>query len=162
MSDINNKIIKIEKSDLLSVANEKKNEQWRLAQICCAYIKADNTYEVSYSFADGYELEHYRLVVDRDEHVPSISRIYNSAHFYENEMDELFDLEIDFMKNDTEDTLYRINATAPFVPADAPEAHHTPAVAVESALADYKKTEAAEMEASEEKENAVNNEKEGE
>lgn len=116
MQDLGNNITQIEIADLLSVANEKKNDNWRLAQICCCLV--EDKYEVSYSFADGYELQHYRLVVDKADHVPSISRIYRSAHFYENEMDELFGLEIDFMKIDTEDKLYRINEVAPFVPKE--------------------------------------------
>lgn len=113
MEDLGKNITKIDIADLLSVVNEKKNDGWRLAQICCALV--EDQYEVSYSFADDYDLVHYRLVVAKDEHIPSISRIYRSAHFYENEMDELFDLEIDFMKNDTEDKLYRIQTSAPFV-----------------------------------------------
>ena len=92
---------------------EKKNDNWRLAQICCAFV--ENTYEVSYSFANDYELVHYRLVVDKDEQVPSISRVYRSAILYENEMKELFGLNVEFIKTDYHNKLYRIQAETPFV-----------------------------------------------
>ena len=83
MEDIGNNVIKIEQVELLPVIMEKKNDDWRLAQICCAF--RDGHYEVSYSFAKGYELTNYRLIVGKDETVASISRVYKSAILYENE-----------------------------------------------------------------------------
>ena len=116
MEDLGNNIYKIEKVDLLSVANEKKNDDWRLGQICCCFLEADQIYEVSYSFCKELEVNHYRLVVGREEEVPSISRVYRSAQFYENEMKELFGLNIVAMKVDMQNKLYRIDAETPFVP----------------------------------------------
>ena len=37
MEDLGNNIVKIEKVELLPVIMEKKNDYWRLAQICCLY-----------------------------------------------------------------------------------------------------------------------------
>jgi len=113
MEEIAKSIYKIEKVDLLSVIMEKKNGLWRLVQICCAFV--DNQYEVTYSFASGYAFENFRLVVDKDEEVPSISRVYNSAVFYENEMHELFGLNVANIKVDYKDRLYRIKEDAPFI-----------------------------------------------
>ncbi len=114
MEDLGQNITKIEKVDLLNVIMEKKNDEWRLAQICCAFVN-HSEYEVSYSFAKDYEIEHYRLVVAKDEWVPSISRVYRAAIFYENEMRELFGLDVEFMKVDYHDKLYRINEKIPFM-----------------------------------------------
>lgn len=119
MQVIGNDIIEIEKVDLLSVIMEKKNDSWRLAQICCAFV--DGKYEVSYSFAFSYEFVSYRLVVDKDEPVPSISRVYKSAIFYENEMKELFGLNVEHLKVDYDNKLYRINTETPFVPEEKTE-----------------------------------------
>ncbi len=117
MEDLGKNITKIDKVDLLSVIMDKKNMNWRLGQICCSFV--DNQYEVSYSFCNGMDLQHYRLVVDKDEEVPSISRVYKSAVFYENEMKELWGLNVVFMKVDLDNKLYRINTSTPFVPKEA-------------------------------------------
>lgn len=113
MEEIKKDLYKIEKVELLPVIMEKKNDLWRLVQICCAF--AEGRYEVTYSFATGYEISNYRLIVEKEEQVPSISRVYNSAIFYENEMRELFGLNVEYMKVDMHDKLYRIDATTPFV-----------------------------------------------
>ena len=113
MEELQKDIYKIEKVELLPVIMEKKNDYWRLLQICCAF--ADGKYEVTYSFASGYEIANYRLVVEKDEEVPSISRVYKAAIFYENEMIELFGLNVEHMKVDLQNKLYRIDAEVPFM-----------------------------------------------
>ena len=112
MEDLGRNIYKIEKQDLLNVIMEKKNDMWRLAQICCTLV--GEQFEVSYSFASGYDICHYRLIVERDECVPSISRVYKSAIFYENEMRELFGLDVEHIKVDYHNKLYRIDVETPF------------------------------------------------
>ncbi|MGN0316921.1 MAG: NADH-quinone oxidoreductase subunit C [Lachnospira sp.] len=113
MEQIQDTIYKIEKVDLLNIIMEKKNDNWRLVQICCAF--AEGKYEVTYSFAMDYEIVNYRLVVDKDEMVPSISRVYKSAIFYENEMKELFGLDVENIKVDYHNKLYRITEDTPFI-----------------------------------------------
>ncbi|MBQ1681869.1 MULTISPECIES: NADH-quinone oxidoreductase subunit C [Agathobacter] len=112
MEKMNDYLFKIEKVELLSVIMEKKNALWRLVQICCAMV--NDQYEITYSFANGYEFENFRLIVDKDEEVPSISRVYNAAIFYENEMHELFGLNVSEIKTNLKDRLYRIDAQTPF------------------------------------------------
>lgn len=113
MEDLGSNIVKIELVELLPVIMEKKNDFWRLAQICCLF--KEGKYEVSYSFAKDYELVNYRLVVDKDEEVPSISRVYKAAILYENEMRELFGLKVEHMKVDYHNKLYQIEAESPFL-----------------------------------------------
>lgn len=113
MEDLGQNIFKIEKQDILNVIMKKKNDNWRLGQICCTFV--NDTYEVSYSFAKDYDLKHFRLVVEKEESVPSISRVYKSAIFYENEMRELFGLNVEHIKVDYHDKLYRIQAETPFI-----------------------------------------------
>ena len=47
--------------------------------------------------------------------MPSISRVYKAAIFYENEMKELFGLDVEFIKVDLGNKLYRIDANVPFL-----------------------------------------------
>ena len=90
MQEIKKDMYLIDKAELLQVIMEKKNALWRLCQICCSFPKAENHYEVTYSFANGYDFANYRLIVEKDEDVPSISRVYKSTIYYENEMHDLF------------------------------------------------------------------------
>ncbi|MEE1305369.1 MAG: NADH-quinone oxidoreductase subunit C [Agathobacter sp.] len=113
MEEIKKDIYLIREVELLPVIMEKKNDMWRLVQICCAFV--EDKYEITYSFAKGYEISNYRLVVDKDERVASISRVYKSAIFYENEMRELFGLKVEHIKVDMHNKLYRIDAETPFV-----------------------------------------------
>ena len=113
MVELQKDIYKIEQVELLPIIMEKKNNLWRLCQICCAFVEGE--YEVTYSFANGMAIDNYRLIVGKDEQVPSISRVYKSATFYENEMHELFGLNVEQMKMDLHDHLYRIDAETPFV-----------------------------------------------
>lgn len=113
MEEIQKNIYKIEQVELLPVIMEKKNNLWRLVQICCAYVEGN--YEITYSFATGYEISNYRLVVAKDEAVPSISRVYKAAILYENEMRELFGLNVEYIKVDYHGKLYRIDEEKPFL-----------------------------------------------
>lgn len=113
MKDLGRNIVRIELVELLPIIMEKKNDLWRLAQICCAFC--EERYEVSYSFAKDYDLVNYRLIIGKDETVPSISRVYQAAIFYENEMRELFGLKVEHMKVDFRDKLYRISEETPFL-----------------------------------------------
>ncbi|MBE5919404.1 MAG: NADH-quinone oxidoreductase subunit C [Pseudobutyrivibrio ruminis] len=115
MQEIKKDLYLIDKAELLQVIMEKKNALWRLCQICCSFPKAENHYEVTYSFANGYDFANYRLIVEKDEEVPSISRVYKSAIYYENEMHELWGLNVDNIKVDLHDKLYRIDVETPFM-----------------------------------------------
>ena len=112
MKEIKPGLTEIEKVDLLFVILKKRNEMWRLAQVCC--VCYEDTMEYTYSFAKGLELENYRLVVAPDEEVPSISRVYESAIFYENEMRELFGANIQSILVDYHNEFYHIDEITPF------------------------------------------------
>ncbi|MCR5054578.1 MAG: NADH-quinone oxidoreductase subunit C [Lachnospiraceae bacterium] len=101
---------------LLDKSLEKKKQGLRLSQACAAYV--NDKYELSYSFANDetYELTTLRVVIDKDTVVPSITEIVPSAVFYENEMKELFGINIVMLSMDYEDRLYRIEQEAPMGP----------------------------------------------
>ena len=115
MEDLGNNIFKIDKVNLMTAIMKKRNNNWRLGQICCSYL--DGIYDVTYSFVNYYELEHIRLQIPEDEELPSISRIYSEAILYENEMKELFGLKVEQIQTQTYEKLYQIEAEHPFVPS---------------------------------------------
>ena len=55
----------------------------------------NDTLDVIYHFDKDFELKNFRLTVKRGEAVPSISKIYFCAILVENEMKELFGLNVE-------------------------------------------------------------------
>lgn len=133
MKQIQDTIFETDKVELMSLVLEKKSKHWRLCQICCAF--AEGHYEVTYSFATGFRIENYRLIVEKNEEAPSISGVYDAAVFYENEMHELFGLQIEAMQTDLKDKLYRIEETTPFLDHLPPAPVKKPAPAAAAANA---------------------------
>lgn len=106
---------------LLEKVLEKKKQGLRLVQICATYYNGG--YELSYSFSEDetYQLSTLRVVIDLEQMVPSISEIIPCAVFYENEMHEMFGVNVEMIGVDYHDRLYRIKTEMPFLPDDVRE-----------------------------------------
>ena len=105
-------------SDLLLRAMELKKAGYRFSQAHAAYV--EEKYELSYSFSDyeTYQQHNLRVVVEPGTKVPSITEIIPAAVFYENEMKELFGVNIELISTDLKNKLYRIKETAPLGPKE--------------------------------------------
>ncbi|WP_051226763.1 NADH-quinone oxidoreductase subunit C [Butyrivibrio sp. MC2013] len=106
---------------LLFEVMKKKEAGLRLSQICVSYI--NEKYELSYSFADDESFQYtvLRVVIDLYEEVPSICKIYPYAIFYENEIAELYDVNVEMIDLDFHGKFYRIEKEAPMLPEGALE-----------------------------------------
>lgn len=104
---------------LLPEVLKRKKAGMRLSQACASYL--DEHFELSYSFADDENLsyETLRVIAGLNEPVPTISDMYPYASFYENEMKELFGVNILLIDPDYHDRFYRIKAHTPFLPEEA-------------------------------------------
>ena len=110
-----NVLVEIEHGTLLGHVMAYKNQGLRLSQICCAY--SNEKLELSYSFAndDTKEYTILRLVIDKETEVCSITEFYPYAFLYENEMKELFGVNIKMINMDYNQKLYRLNDETPFI-----------------------------------------------
>lgn len=110
-----NVLIEIESDRILDTVMEMKNKGLRLSQACAAYV--NDKYELSYSFAneDTYEYTTLRAVIDKETEVCSITEFYPYAFLYENEMKELFGVNIKMINLDYHNKLYRIQTETPFL-----------------------------------------------
>ena len=108
-------IIEITPDQLLGNVMALKNNKLRLSRICCAY--SNEKIELSYSFADDNTNEYInlRIVMDKDDEVCSITEFYPYAFLYENEMKELFGVDIRMINMDYDQKLYRLKDEAPFI-----------------------------------------------
>lgn len=110
-----NVLIEIEADRILDTVMEMKNKGLRLSQVCAAYV--NDKYELSYSFAneDTYEYTTLRVIIDKETEICSITEFYPYAFLYENEMKELFGVNIKMINMDYHNKLYRIQAETPFL-----------------------------------------------
>lgn len=108
-------ILEITPDELLGNVMTLKNNKLRLSQICCAY--SNEKIELSYSFADDNTNEYIilRIVMDKDAEVCSITEFYPYAFLYENEMKELFGVNIHMINLDYNQKLYRLKDETPFI-----------------------------------------------
>ncbi|MCD8367604.1 MAG: NADH-quinone oxidoreductase subunit C [Clostridiales bacterium] len=89
-----------------------KGYGWRLCQIHSVRTKIG--YELTYSLAKDYELHNFRVTVEETEEVPSITPIYACAWMYENEIAELFGVNIENIRLNYDRKLYKLNVQTPF------------------------------------------------
>lgn len=97
---------------LYKIALERQRSGYRLAQICATAFEGYN--EVIYSFALDYKFENYKVTVPIETEINTISDFFPSAMLFENEMKELFGVQIKSINPDYQDKLYRIAVKTPF------------------------------------------------
>ena len=102
----------VEKCDLVGIVAEFFSEGYRLVQVGCSTLPG--AYELTYSFDREYRFRNLRITVMPDEEVPSISVIFPNAFLYENEIHDLFGVNIRHITVDYKGTLYRTAITTPF------------------------------------------------
>lgn len=109
---IDGQIISIGPGDLVPQTLQIKHDGYRLVQICAT--RTAEGYELTYSFAKEYDLINLRMEISEDTEVTSISNIYEPAFLYENEIVDLFGVNIKFISLDYKGNLYRIEKKTPF------------------------------------------------
>lgn len=98
-------------NDLLKEVLTLKNDGYRLVAITCT---SKDGMELSYSFDKDYDLLTLRCITDTEEEISSISIVYPYSFLYENEIKELFGVNIKNITPDFNDTLYKIPVKTPF------------------------------------------------
>ncbi len=106
------KITAIDTQSLVPEAMKLKTQGYRLVQICAT--KAGEEYELTYSFGKEYEFACLRCTVPQDGEITSISHIFAPAFLYENEIHDLFGIQVNLLTLDYEGNLYRLEKKTPF------------------------------------------------
>ena len=106
------KMMTIEKEELLNRVSELHESGYRLVQISCT---SGENFELNYSFDKSYAFVNLRYTVSRENpEIPSISGIYWNAFLYENEIHDLFGVGVKNMAIDYRGEFYRTSQEAPF------------------------------------------------
>lgn len=112
MADNGMNLVEIQPENLLEKVSALKTQGYRIVQICSTTLK--DRYELTYSFSVKYDLINLRFSVSEGQKIPSISHIYPSAYFYENEIHDLFGVPVEFMTVDFKGGLYQTKVKTPF------------------------------------------------
>jgi len=107
------KLLDVSVAELAGRVTAMKNDGFRLVQIGCTRIETQ--IEVNYSFDRQYEFVNLRVLVPAENAVlPSMSGIYLSAFLYENEIHDLFGINVKDMALDYKGNFYRTAQKAAF------------------------------------------------
>jgi ech hydrogenase subunit D len=102
----------IDVGHLIGRVEQFKNEGYRLVQINAS--KIGDVYELNYSFDKDYSFQNIRLTVTTETEVPSISGMYWGAFVYENEMHDLFGIQVRGINIDYKGHLIKTTIKFPF------------------------------------------------
>ena len=104
----------IDVGKLMGSVGQFRSEGYRLVQINAT--KAGDLYEINYSFDKDYRFENIRITIPIETEVPSISGMYWGAFVYENEMHDLFGLQVKGINVDYKGNLIKTTIRFPFGP----------------------------------------------
>lgn len=122
----------IEPEQLCAAVLQLRDAGWRLVQI--GATRLPEHVELTYSFDRALVLTNLRLLVSAPGgRVPSVSGIFWCAFLYENEIHDLFEIQVDGLAVDFHGALYQTAIPFPF--SVAPKAK-TPAARPSAAVAD--------------------------
>lgn len=104
----------IKASDLLVKSKDLKKDGYRLVQICAS--KVGDKFEIIYSFDKDHELFNHKLTISEGEEVQSITGEYWYAFIYENEMHDLFGINVKHIALDYEGRFFKVSEPTPWNP----------------------------------------------
>jgi ech hydrogenase subunit D len=85
---------------------------YRLVQMNCS--KIGEQFEINYSFEKDYRFENIRIILTLDTEVPSITGMYWGAFVYENEMHDLYGVQVKGINIDFQGNFIRTSIPYPF------------------------------------------------
>lgn len=86
-------LVEITSDQLLAEVQKAKYEGYRLIT-ATSVDNGDDTIDIIYHFDKDYGMRNYKITVKKGESVPSVSKIFFCALLVENEMKELFGINI--------------------------------------------------------------------
>ena len=102
----------IEAGQVLEEMQKLQFDGYHLIQQCATRI--DHGYELIYSFGKELEILNLKIILDEDSSISSITSIFPCAFVYENEMHDLFVVDIKMINLDYHGNLYRTAVETPF------------------------------------------------
>lgn len=108
----NYELTTIHHEDLTLKALEMQGNGARLSQICS--VRTKDGFDLLYSFVNEYKFINYKISISEKTEIESITAIFPNAFLYENEMSELFGINIKYISLDYKNKLYDIAVETPY------------------------------------------------
>ena len=109
---MNTEFISVNPESVIDEAQKLNFNGYHLMQQCATRIPEG--YELIYSFGKYLEVKQLKITLPEDQEISSITSIYPCAFVYENEMHDLFGVNIKMINIDFEGKLYRTAIKTPF------------------------------------------------
>ena len=109
---MNTEFINVDPKSIIDESQKLKFAGYHLIQQCATRIP--DAYELIYTFGKDLEVKHLKITLPEDQEISSITSIYPCAFIYENEMHDLFGIQVKMINIDFEGKLYRTAIDAPF------------------------------------------------
>ncbi len=108
----------IPRTELFPEASRRKRDGWRLAQIS---VTDTGVFDILYSFERDSALCNLRVELPHGAPIDSVSGAYPYAYLYENEMKDLFGVDVQGMNVDFQGNLYQVAVKTPFMARTEPD-----------------------------------------
>jgi ech hydrogenase subunit D len=109
---VNTEFISVDPKSIIDESQKLKYAGYHLIQQCATRIP--DAYELIYTFGKDLEMKNLKIILPEDQEISSITSIYPCAFIYENEMHDLFGIQIKMINIDFEGKLYRTAIETPF------------------------------------------------
>lgn len=105
----------IQTADLLAECAKTAATGARLVQLL-AVSTAEGLIEITYSFSKEFYMTSIRIAVKKGEEIPSVTPVWKGAFLYENEIKDLYGVEIQNISVDYNGKFYDVAKEHPFAP----------------------------------------------
>jgi ech hydrogenase subunit D len=105
-------IVPISVGEVVPKAEQAKKDGQRLVLISCT--KIEDIFEIIYTYEKNLQLMNYRITVRQDDEIPSISGVYWGSFVYENEIHDLYGLNVKGINIDFKGTFFKTTIKHPF------------------------------------------------
>jgi ech hydrogenase subunit D len=104
-------IVPISVGEVVQKAEQEKKDGCRLVLMSCT--KIDENFEITYTYEKDLRLRNYRITVKQGDEIPSISGVYWGSFVYENELNDLFGLNVTGINIDFKGTFFQTSVKHP-------------------------------------------------
>ena len=109
---MNTEFINVNPDNIIDESQKLKFAGYHLIQQCATRVP--DAYELIYTFGKELGMKNLKITLPEDQEISSITSIFPCAFIYENEMHDLFGVQIKMINIDFEGKLYRTAIETPF------------------------------------------------
>lgn len=109
---MNTEFVNVNPENVIDESQKLKFAGYHLMQQCAT--RTAEGYELVYSFGKALEVCQVKIILTEDQPINSISHVFPCAFLYENEMHDLFGIDIQMISLDYKGSFYRTAIETPF------------------------------------------------